>query len=84
MYSKAMAKKKPTLYTITEAAKRLGCSRAAVHLAIQSKRLKAKRGTFQVERVITRTIKGWCIAADDLKTFVIDATAQEAGKKKVT
>jgi len=77
-----MPKKKPTLYTITEAAKRLGCSRAAVHLAIQSKRLKAKRGTFQVERIITRTIKGWCIAEVDLKKFAIDAKAQDAGKKK--
>ena len=75
-----MAKKKK-LYTMSEAADRLGVTRAAIHAAIQSKRLKAKKGTFEVERVIRRTLTGWVIDEADLITYEVNQTRQEAGKK---
>jgi len=37
-------KKKPTSYTITEAAKKLGVKRQAIHEAIKKGRLEAERG----------------------------------------
>jgi len=75
-----MATKKKR-YTISEAAKRLGVTRAAIHAAIQAKRLKAKKGTFEVERVIRRTLTGWVIEEADLINYEVNLTRQEAGKK---
>ena len=46
-------------YSIAEAAQKLGMTRQAVHTAIQEKRLKAKHGTFEVQR--TFKVKGWII-----------------------
>ena len=64
-------------YTLTEAAKHLGTTRQAVHEAIKSKRLKAKKGTFVVER----TVKGWHIAAKDLDAYQVSELHREVGKK---
>lgn len=72
---------KSKTYTITEAAKKLGVTRAAVHAAIREKRLKAKKGSFEVERVIKRKVKGWCIEERDLREYQVSAQHQDAGKK---
>ena len=48
-------------YSIAEAAKELGLTRQTVHAAILQKRLKAKRGTFEVERIVKTKMKGWTI-----------------------
>ena len=76
-----MAKKPTNFLTISEAAARLGVTRSAIHAAIKSKRLKAKKGKFQVERTIKRTLTGWRIDESDLDKYVVDATRQDAGKK---
>jgi len=68
---------KKTFYTITEAANFLGTTRQAVHEAIKGKRLKAKKGSFTV----TRTVKGWHIAARDLDAYRVSELHREAGKK---
>ena len=68
---------KKTHFTITEAAKKLGISRQAVHKAIGKRQLKAKRGTF-TETVIRR---GWVISADALKQYEVSLSHQERGKK---
>ena len=56
---------KKTHFTITEAAKKLGVSRAALHDAISNKRLKAKWG----ETVQTIRQKTLLISAEDLKAY---------------
>ena len=66
---------------MSEAAQRLGVTRAAIPAAIQSKRLKAKRGTFQVERVIRRTLTGWVIEEADLKNMRSTKPARTQVKK---
>ena len=66
---------KKTSYTITEAAKKLGVSRAAVHKAIQENRLEADWGqTIQVVRTLV-------ISAKSLKAYKVDSSRQERGKK---
>jgi predicted DNA-binding protein YlxM (UPF0122 family) len=70
-------KKSTTHYTITEAAKKLGISRAAVFDAIKSKRLRAKKGKFTVAREVI----GWHIATKDLDQYRVSDLHQEAGKK---
>ena len=65
-------------FTVTEAAKKLGVTRAAVHKAIQEKRLSAKWGK------TTRVIKALLIAEQDLKAFKVDLAQQRYGKKKST
>jgi excisionase family DNA binding protein len=74
-----MAIKKTTQkdFTLTEAAKRLGITRAAVHEAIRKGRLQAKWG----ER--TRTVKDevLLISAEELKAYRVDSARQHSGKK---
>jgi excisionase family DNA binding protein len=62
-------------YTVTEAAKKLGVSRAAVHKAITENRLEADWGeTVQVVRTLV-------ISAKSLKAYKVDSSRQERGKK---
>jgi len=69
------------LYTLTEAAKAIGISRNAFHKAIKQKRIKAKRGRFKVERIITRTITCWVIEATELKKYRVSDLHVWVGKK---
>lgn len=72
---------KKTHYTITEAAKELGVTRAAVHRAIKQGRLDAARGSFEVVRTVTVKKKGWRISAKDLKSYRVSSLHQWVGKK---
>ena len=71
-------------FSIAEAAKELGVTRQTVHAAIRQKRLKAKRGTFVVERIVKTKMPGWLIDEPDLRAYqqTISKQHQEAGKKK--
>jgi excisionase family DNA binding protein len=66
-----MAKKKS--YTVTEAAKYLRVSRAAVLLAIKRKRLPAEWGT--------KTVDVLLIPAKDVRAYRVNAQKRRAGKK---
>jgi hypothetical protein len=68
--------------SIAEAATKLGMTRAGVHAAILAKRLKAKRGTFEVERIVRTKMKGWVIDENDLRAFEVSEQHQDAGSKK--
>jgi hypothetical protein len=67
---------KKTQFTITEAAKKLGITRAAVHAAIQAGRLRAKWGK------TTREIKALLISEKDLNIFEVDPNQKARGKKR--
>lgn len=54
---------KPKMYTITEAAKKLGVSRQTVHGAISKGRLDAKWGE------VTQTVKVLLVPESALKTY---------------
>jgi hypothetical protein len=71
-------KKKPQkTYTITEAAKKLGITRAAVHQAIRKGHLDADWGeTIHIVRK-----KALLIPAESLKSYRVDSSRQERGKK---
>src|SRR6266576_2591821 len=60
-------KKKPTSYTITEAAKKLGVKRQAIHEAIKKGRLEAERGKISHTRIVKTTVVGWKIDAKSLE-----------------
>ena len=60
-------------FTVTEAAKFLGVSRAAILLAIKKKRLPATWGTQTVEVLL--------IDRKDLRAYRVDIDKQRAGKK---
>jgi excisionase family DNA binding protein len=64
-------------YTITEAAKKLGITRAAVHDAIKKGRLEANWG--EAVQVIRK--RALLISAADLKNYRVDASRQDRGKK---
>jgi predicted transcriptional regulator len=72
---------KKSHYTITEAAKELGVTRAAVHHAIQQGRLQAERGTFEVVRTVKVKKKGWRIPVKDLESYRVSSLHQWVGKK---
>jgi len=81
-----MAKKKPTesgekLLSIAEAAKHLGVTRQTIHAAIKRKQLKATKGKFTVQKFVTVTRRGWCVALAALEAYKISTHHQEAGKK---
>jgi excisionase family DNA binding protein len=61
-------------FTIAEAAKKLGISRQAVHEAISTHKLKAKKGK------VVRTV--WLISSADLKTYQVSLSHQQRGKKR--
>jgi hypothetical protein len=62
-YKATMKTKK---FSIAEAARELGMTRAGMHAAIRQKRLRAKVGTFEVERTVKTKVKGWLIDERDL------------------
>ena len=68
-----MAKNKP--YTISQASKYLGISRAAVHLAIKKGKLKATWGE------TTQVVEVRLIDPKSLETYRVDLTRQRSGKK---
>jgi hypothetical protein len=68
-------------FSIAEAARELGMTRAGVHAAIRQKRLKAKVGTFEVERTVRTKVRGWVIDEADLRAYRLSEHHQEAGKK---
>ena len=65
-------------YTITEAAKKLGITRGAIHEAIKKGRLEARWG----ERTRLVKDKVLLISAKDLKAYRVDAARQYSGKKR--
>ena len=73
-----MPAKKKT-FTITEAAKRLGISRAAVHKAIQEGRLEAKEA--KIIKTIVHETTGWVITAAAISNFQVSVSHQTRGKK---
>ncbi|HXF75906.1 MAG TPA: helix-turn-helix domain-containing protein [Methylomirabilota bacterium] len=70
-------------YTITEAAKKLGISRQAVHDAIKKGLLEAEKGKFVQVIEIKRTVRGWHIPAAELEAYRkrLSLSHQERGKK---
>jgi hypothetical protein len=66
-----------TVYTIKDAARKLGTTRQALQQAIKKGALEAEKGT------ITKTIvsTGWIITAEALKKYQISPSHQERGKK---
>lgn len=70
---------KPASFTITEAARQLGVTRASVFEAIKTGRLEADWG--ETVQVIRR--KAWKIPADVLEKYRVSLAHQRAGKKTV-
>ncbi len=81
MIPKRMATKKttPKTHTITEAAKKLGISRQAVHKAIRRGLLEAERAT--ITETIVRETQGWVVTDKALKDYEVSLSHQERGKK---
>lgn len=67
--------KSKRFYTITEAAKALGITRAAVHQAIRKHRLQAEWAE------IIHVTKGLRIPAQSVRDYQVDLLQQEHGKK---
>jgi excisionase family DNA binding protein len=66
-------------YTITEAAKELGITRAAVHRAIKQGRLEAERG--EIIKLVRTKTKGWKISRPSLDSYRVSSLHQWVGKK---
>jgi predicted DNA-binding protein (UPF0251 family) len=66
-------KKRKKTYTITEAARILGLSRAAVHAAITAGRLKAR--AHEVKRIV------WRIDARSVRGYTVSRAHQKLGRK---
>ena len=62
-------------FTITEAAKELRVTRAAVHGAIKRGKLKATWGEF------VQVAEGWRITPESLHDYEVSLSHQERGKK---
>jgi excisionase family DNA binding protein len=75
-----MATKK-TYFTITEAAKKLGVKRQAIHGAIKKGRLEAERGKITHTRIVKTTVVGWKIDSKSLEAYRVSNAHQETGKK---
>lgn len=67
--------RKKAHYTITQAAKELGVTRAAVHEAIKKGKLKATWGEF------AQVAEGWRITPGSLHDYEVSVSHQERGKK---
>ena len=67
----------PKTYTVNEAAKKLGVTRAAIHQAIKEGRLDFEWG----EAVHILRKKARLIPAEALKTYQVDLSHQDRGKK---
>lgn len=68
-------------YTITEAAKKLGISRQAVHGAMKKGLIEAKREKIVQTRIVKSTIVAWKIPETSLEAYRVSALHQTAGKK---
>jgi hypothetical protein len=66
-------------YTITEAGKELGITRAAVHRAIKQGRLEAERG--EIIKLVQTKTKGWKISQPSLNSYRVSLLHQWVGKK---
>jgi len=62
-------------YTITEAAKKLKVTRAAIHEAIKKQKLSAAWGKF------LQVTEGWKISPESLHDYEVSSSHQERGKK---
>jgi excisionase family DNA binding protein len=71
--------KQSPLYTISEAAKKLGISRQAVHGAIKKGLLEAHMG--RITRTIVQVTRGWMINAEDLLKYQVSHSHISRGKK---
>ena len=71
----------PTSYTITEAAKKLGVSRQAVHDAIKKGLLEGEKGSFVQVVEINRVMRGWRIPQKSLEAYEVSASHKQRGKK---
>jgi predicted transcriptional regulator len=65
-------------YTVNEAAKQLGVTRAAIHQAIKNHKLEWTWGS--ITQVIERRVK--LVNADSLAKYRVDADQQGRGKKR--
>ena len=75
----ATTKTTPQTHTITEAAKKLGISRQAVHKAIRRGLLEAERAT--ITETIVGESQGWVVTDKALKDYEVSLSHQERGKK---
>jgi excisionase family DNA binding protein len=75
--------RKKRFFTITEAAKKLGVKRQAIHEAIKKGRLEAKRGKITHTRIVKTTVIGWKIDAKSLDGYRVSNAHQQAGRKKL-
>jgi excisionase family DNA binding protein len=66
-------------YTVTEAARALRITRAAVHRAIKQGRLEAERG--QIVTLIRKKTSGWTISKQSLADYRVSLLHQWVGKK---
>jgi helix-turn-helix protein len=66
-------------FTITEAAKALRITRAAVHRAIKQGRLAAERG--EIVKLIRKKTSGWIIQQKSLDDYRVSSLHQWVGKK---
>lgn len=73
--------RKKTTYTITEAAKELGVTKAAVYKAIKQNRLEAARGKIVQVKTVKVTIRGFRIPAKSLDAYRVSLLHQWVGKK---
>jgi hypothetical protein len=66
-------------YTLTDAAKELGITRAGVHRAIKQGRLEAERG--EIIKLVRTKSKGWKISTASLTSYRVSLLHQWVGKK---
>jgi predicted DNA-binding protein YlxM (UPF0122 family) len=76
MATKKISKK---TFTVTEAAKELGVTRAAIHEAIRKGRLEADWG--ETVQIIEVRKKSRTISLDSLQKYRVSLSHQQAGKK---
>jgi excisionase family DNA binding protein len=68
---------KKKYFTITEASKKLGISRQAVHEAIRRGQLKATKGK------VVQTVSVWLVPSSALKAYRVSLSHKRRGKKNL-
>ncbi len=68
-------------FTITEAARKLGITRAAVYRAVKQKRLEAREAKIIQVKTVKVTIRALRISAKSLKNYRVSMLHQWVGKK---
>jgi predicted DNA-binding protein YlxM (UPF0122 family) len=71
--------KKTTVYTLSEAATKLGISRQGVHEAIKKGLLEAHKAN--ITKTIVQVTRGWIIHADALDKYQVSDSHIIRGKK---